>query len=345
MNGRAVERENPTYALETVSAVYADACSKFGDDWDDVDNYTLPNNSMSPYELLDWIGSGKYGEVFTAYRLPEREIVAIKVLKPVRMQKYIREAKILSCVRGGPNIVNLYDVVRHPRSGQYSFVFEHVKETDSDELFASMDPKECAFYLFQLMRALQFAHSRGIMHRDVKPLNVLYDRKTMKLRLIDWGLAEFYHPKERYHIHVASRHYKPIELLLDYQCYDYSLDIWSFGVTMAGIVFGKLPFFRGSSDVDMVAKIAGVLGTDALDEYCKKYGIPLPKEVAKALNSAPKEARPWKSFVTEENSHLATDLALDLIDKCVRYDHTERITADDALKHPYFDEVREMTSL
>ena len=180
------------------------------------------------------------------------------------------------------------------------------------------------------------------MHRDVKPLNILYDQKQRKLRLIDWGLAEFYHPRERYHIHVATRQYKPIELLVDYQFYDYSLDMWCFGATMAGIVFGKAPFFSGSSDVDMIGKIANVLGRDALDAYLEKYDIPLTDEIEEALEKAPGPPQPWSSFIKEKRRALATDAALDLIDKCLRYDHTERITADDALKHPYFDAVRDL---
>lgn len=341
MNGRAYQRDNPQYAIETVSAVYPNACREYDEHWDDVENYELPTNSQEPYEILDWIGSGKYSDVFTAYKLPENELVAIKVLRPVRPQKYKREAKILSCLSGGPNIVKLHEIVQNPRTKQYSFVFEHVEETDVRAL-SSLSPNDICLYLYQLMRALQYAHSHGIMHRDVKPLNILWDRKEKKLRLIDWGLAEFYHPHERYNIHVASRNYKPIELLVDYQCYDYSIDIWSFGVTMAGLIFKKSPFFRGEDDVDMVGKIAEVLGKDALDAYCKKYDIPLTDEIQKTLLIARGKPRSWASLVKDGCRDLCTPEALDLLDKCIRYDHTTRITAEEALKHPYFDPVRDI---
>lgn len=339
-NGRAVQRDNPSYSIETVSAVFPNVCEELGAGWSDVDGYVLPSNSPEPYEIVDWVGSGKYSDVFTAYRTSDDEMVAIKVLKPVRAQKYAREAKILECLRGGPNIVQLHDIVQNPRNGQYSFVFEYVPEIDSIALLQQMKPDEYCFYLYQLMRALQFAHSRGIMHRDVKPLNILFDRSTKRLRLIDWGLAEFYRPKERYNIHVASRNFKPIELLVDYQCYDYSVDIWSFGVTMAGMIFKKMPFFRGCDDVDMVGKIAAVLGSDPFQAYLQKYDIPLPEEMQKMI--ARRKPRPWSYFVNRETVDLATDQALDLIDKCIRYDHTQRITADEALKHPYFDAVRDL---
>lgn len=336
MSGRVVMRQNPTYLLNTVSKVYVDACKNLGKEWYDVENYQLPHGSPDPYEIIDRIGSGKYSDVFTAYK--GREIVAIKVLKPVRDVKYLREAKILFDLRGGPNIVNLYDIVYTQMTNQYSFVFEYIPEVKWQELFLTMSDFEARVYLFQLLRALEYAHSHGIMHRDVKPLNILFDKKTYKLRLIDWGLADFYIPNTNYQIHVATRYYKPPELLLDYQRYDYSIDIWSFGVTMASLIFKIHPFFRGIDDFDMIAKISNVLGTNGLIEYLDKYGLQLPENV----HLIKVKRKPWWSFVNGENASLANEEALDLLDKCLRYDHTERITAAEAMAHPYFDPVRDM---
>ena len=95
------------------------------------------------------------------------------------------------------------------------------------------------------MLALDFSHSNGIMHRDVKPQNIMFDTVSKKLRLIDWGLAEFYFPGTQYNVRVASRFYKGPELLVEDTQYHYSLDIWSAGCTLAEVIFGGDSIFRG----------------------------------------------------------------------------------------------------
>jgi len=74
------------------------------------------------------------------------------------------------------------------------------------------------------------------MHRDVKPHNIMIDHEKRVVRLIDWGLAEFYHPGTEYNVRVASRYFKGPELLVDFQYYDYSLDLWSLGCMFASMV-------------------------------------------------------------------------------------------------------------
>ncbi|KAK4750505.1 hypothetical protein SAY87_003987 [Trapa incisa] len=127
------------------------------------------------------------------------------------------------------------------------------------------------------------------MHRDVKPHNVMIDHELRKLRLIDWGLAEFYHPGKEYNVRVASRYFKGPELLVNLKNYDYSLDLWSLGCMFAGMIFRKEPFFYGNDNHDQLVKIAK---------------------------------------------------AIDFLDKLLRYDHHDRITAREAMTHPYFFQVR-----
>jgi casein kinase II subunit alpha len=245
---------------------------------------------------------------------------------------------VLQRLSGGPNVVALLDVVRDPHSRTPSLVFEHVDNADFRSLYPSLPDYDVRYYTFQLLRALDYAHSRGVMHRDVKPHNVMIDPRRRELRLIDWGLAEFYHAGREYNVRVASRYYKGPELLVDLQDYDYSLDLWSLGCVLAAIVFRRDPFFCGADNYDQLAKIASVLGTEELDAYLVKYGIRIDPQLSALIGR--RARRPWSKYVVPEAAHLASPEAIDLIDRLLRYDHEDRPTAREAMAHPYFAPVR-----
>lgn len=156
----------------------------------------------------------------------------------------------------------------------------------------------------------------------------------LQLRLIDWGLAEFYHPGQEYNVRVASRYFKGPELLVDYQMYDYSLDMWSLGCMLASMIFRKEPFFHGHDNYDQLVRIAKVLGTEELYEYLDKYNIELDPRFNDILGRHSRKR--WERFVHADNQHLVSPEALDFLDKLLRYDHQERLTAREAMEHPYF---------
>ena len=181
------------------------------------------------------------------------------------------------------------------------------------------------------------------MHRDVKPHNVMIDPKTRILRLIDWGLAEFYHPGVPYNVRVASRYYKGPELLVDFQEYDYSLDMWSVGCVFAGMIFKYDTFFQGKDNNDQLVKIVQVLGTDAFNTYLNTYSITLSSVYDRTpIGTKPPTYYPrksWSSFITPDNRHLATADALDLLDNLLQLDHMKRLTPSEAMEHPYFAHI------
>ncbi|GAA5885139.1 hypothetical protein JCM16303_005872 [Sporobolomyces ruberrimus] len=196
--------------------------------------------------------------------------------------------------------------------------------------------------MFELLKALEFCHSRGIIHRDVKPLNILIDHSQRKLRLIDWGLAEFYFPNEELNVRVASRYYKGPELLVDYGFYDYSLDLWSVGCTFGSMIFRRDPLFHGSDNWDQLIKITKILGTDGLYDYLEKYAMEWSDEfIANEKTLGHCNPKPWTKLVTAENSKYISVEALDLVDKLLQYDHAARPTAVEAMQHPYFNQVRQ----
>lgn len=179
------------------------------------------------------------------------------------------------------------------------------------------------------------------------------------LMLIDLGLADFYLPHERYNVRVASRHYKAPELLVGYGYYDFGIDIWGVGCILAGLLLRVEPLFRGKDNLDQLGKIVSVLGSRDLLIYCEKYGINLSVEMKKVIRkytvkSNPSGRRkPWLSLLDSTSANikgggpvpLPSQEAINLLDQLLVYDHELRLTAREAMMHPFFDEVRELCAL
>ena len=361
------------------SRVYTNINQNRDKEYWDYENATIEwSANHKDYEIEVKVGRGKYSEVFQGVQMKTGKKIVIKMLKPVKKKKIKREIKILLDLSNGPpvveaparlnvdeyysnkkedvlqfkrdylydlphngheNIIQLFDIIKDPISRTPALVFEYVNNVDFRILYPKLSDMDIRYYMFELLKALDYCHSMGIMHRDVKPHNVMIDHEARKLRLIDWGLAEFYHVNMEYNVRVASRFFKGPELLIDYRMYDYSLDMWSFGTMLASMIFMKEPFFHGTSNTDQLVKIVRVLGSEDFEKYLAKYEVTLPREFHDMDQYI---RRPWYRFINDTNKHLSgNDDIIDLIDNLLRYDHQERLTAREAMGHRWFAPIRQ----
>jgi len=327
-------------AMSEFKGVYKNVNIEMPRSYWDYESHKIDWQKPDGYEVMRKIGRGKYSEVFEGVDVVNNIPIVIKILKPVRKEKIKREIKILQNLRGGTNIIRLQKCIRCPHSKVPSLIFEHVDAQDFKVLFPTLKLVDIKYYMFELLKALDFCHSRGIMHRDVKPHNVMIDHKRFKLRLIDWGLAEFYFPQKEYNVRVASRYFKGPELLVNMRRYDYSLDIWSFGCQLAGMLFIKHPFFHGRDNTDQLVKIARILGTQDLFNYLDKYKIVLDQRFDGLLarNLYPKKE--FTKFIDSQNKPNCTEESLQLLEECLQYDHQARPECKVLMAKPFFDEVR-----
>ena len=288
--------------------------------------------NIDDYSLGRQLGRGKYSNVFKGYQRNGNPCV-VKVLKPVRPEKIRREISILQKIVDAPHVSKLLDICHDPESGAVSLILDWSENTPIKEILCFMSLSEIANYMKSVLQALEYAHARGIMHRDVKPDNIMYDPTRKYVKLIDWGLAEYYQPGRRYPVRVATRNYKGPELLLNFERYTPSLDMWCLGCTFAAMLFKISPFFKGSNTEEQVVMMSRVFGSAEILAYAKKYELRLRKDVIADLER--NRGRSWEQWITEEN-RPCDETALDLLKKLLIVDHEMRITPTEALNHPFF---------
>ena len=289
--------------------------------------------AVERYQKLEKIGEGTYGVVYKAKDRQTNEVIA---LKKIRLEAddegvpstAIREISLLKELRH-PNVVELKNVVHSEQKLYLIFEYlDHDLKKFMDAYGAPLPPLIVKSYLYQMLSALLYCHTHRVLHRDLKPQNLLID-KSNSLKLADFGLARaFGLPIKTYTHEVVTLWYRAPEILLGCRQYSTPVDIWSVGCIFAEMAH-KRPLFAGDSEIDQLFKIFRVLGTPTEESF---PGVTAFKDFKATFPR-------WRQ---QGLAHLLPNLdadGLDLISHMVCYDPAKRISARDALEHPYFSDL------
>ena len=314
----------------------------------------MPAYSLDRYEKLSTLGEGTFGIVYKAIdRLSER-FVAIKKIRLGKAKEgvnftAIREIKLLRELKH-ERIVELVDVYSKKRN--LHLVFEFASGGDLEMIVKDakvfLGVGDVKQYLRMTLEAVKFCHENWVLHRDVKPNNLLVCANGA-LKLADFGLARAFGSPERegareYTRAVFARWYRAPELLLGAKRYGPAVDSWAIGMVFAELMLRK-PFAPGNSDIDQLTRIYQILGTPTEDDWEGCAALP-----------------DWMSFPYQERMDLkkvfnvglgvgyskgndrnmiggssANAEAIDLLEKLLKYDPGKRISCTEALKHAYFN--------
>lgn len=291
------------------------------------------------YIKVGQLGRGSYGVVYKAINRETHEVIAIKkVMHSVDhglSDSTIREISALRELRHD-NIVKLKDIITTVNGSNVHLVLEcldcdlrHYLDTSTE----ASDLRRIKSIVFQILCGIRHAHSHSIMHRDLKPQNVLVAKASGQVKITDFGLARCFLPNEEraYTERVVTLYYRAPELLLGAQCYTSAVDLWSVGCILAEMVNWE-PLFKADNEIGLLFRMFERLGTPTVDTWQELPGLSYFSDQFPRF-----PPKPWHELVPS----LATDpLALDLLSRLLVYDPRQRLTASQALDHPWFKDVR-----
>ena len=299
---------------------------------------------MSRYTKTLTLGKGAYGNVSKAKDESGNEIYALKEFSLRKEQEAknegipptaIREVYLLKELNH-INIERLIDVLHS--SKYYTLVFEFI-DTDLKKIIdgrkakqEKLTPQEIKSYLYQLLKGVACMHRHKIIHRDLKPGNLLITKDNI-LKIADFGLARGCAlPIRNFTNNVVTLYYRPPDVLLGSTDYTTDIDMWSIGCIFAEMVI-LIPLFKATQD-NMAETIFHFLGTPTEETYPKLEFLPL-------WDSEKYKFR-FGIGLREKLKDL-DDEGFDLLMKFLQIDPEKRISAEDALNHPYFNDLDETT--
>jgi cyclin-dependent kinase 7 len=282
------------------------------------------------YDKREVFGEGTYGVVNEALDKTTGQTVAIKKLRQCRTRDgasagALREIKLLQELHH-PNIIKMIDV--YTQTGNINLVFEECTtdlETVIMDKTVEITTSHIKSYMSMMLRGIHHCHTNNILHRDIKPNNLMFDQGG-RMKIIDFGMARQYDPNQNHEMtnQVVSRWYRAPELFFGCRHYGPSIDMWSVGCILAELLQRK-PLFPGESDLGQLGGIFKVLGTPTEETWPDAKELPYYVEYNQMLP-------PDKHSLFPE----ATPETLQLLSQLLYYDPKGRSSAAHAMEHPFF---------
>lgn len=290
---------------------------------------------LESYQKLDKLGEGTYATVFKG---KSRLTSALVALKEIRLEHEegapctaIREVSLLKDLKQA-NIVTLHDLIHTDTT--LTLVFEYIErdlKQYMDDNGNVLSVNNVKILMFQLLRGLHYCHQKRILHRDLKPQNLLISNAG-ELKLADFGLARAKSvPTKTFSNEVVTLWYRPPDVLLGSNEYTTSIDMWGVGCIFFEMVCGK-PLFPGSTADEEIHLIFRVLGTPTVDNPRTSFLTKLPLFHKYSTPKLPRES-------LQKVAHRMDPDALDLFDNLLQYDPRNRLSALKSLEHKYFKDT------
>ncbi|KAI9154092.1 hypothetical protein LWI28_020791 [Acer negundo] len=308
---------------------------------------------MEKYEKLEKVGEGTYGKVYKAKDRASGKLVALKKTRLEMDEEGIpptalREVSLLQLLSQSLYVVRLLCVEHVDSSSSLKstndsssksnlyLVFEYL-DTDLKKFIDShrkgvnprpLPPSLIQSFLYQLCKGVAHCHSHGVLHRDLKPQNLLLDKDKGLLKIADLGLGRaFTVPLKSYTHEIVTLWYRAPEVLLGSTHYSPAVDIWSVGCIFAEMV-RRQALFPGDSEFQQLLHIFRLLGTPTEKEWPGVTSL-----------------RDWHVYPLWEPQNLARAVpslgpeGVDLLSSMLKYNPADRISAKAAMDHPYFDSL------
>eukprot|EP00919_Chromeraceae_sp_WS-2016_P001722 GHVR01004171.1.p1 GENE.GHVR01004171.1~~GHVR01004171.1.p1 ORF type:complete len:376 (+),score=58.12 GHVR01004171.1:87-1214(+) len=299
----------------------------------------IDKHVLRKYEVIQKLGKGAYGIVWKAIDKKTTEIVALKKIfdafqNATDAQRTFREIMFLQELNGHENIVQLINVLKADNDKDIYLVFDFM-ETDLHAVIRAniLEDIHKQYIVYQLLKSLKYMHSGELLHRDMKPSNILLNSECL-VKVADFGLARSVAATETVELganpvltdYVATRWYRAPEILLGSTKYTKGVDMWSLGCILGELLSGK-PVFPGSSTMNQLERVLILTGRPTPEDVSCMYS-PFAATMLENL-PAPRQKPLSELFPS------ASKEALSLVKELLQFNPCKRISAEDALKHDY----------